>query len=92
MGYLNIVMQYGVENFFISCADSGVSGVIIPDLPFRDYMEEIRPLAKRYGVPANQTEAALIELLQPTTHTDSNVIDTPIGRKKRKPTDSEEKK
>lgn len=50
MGYLNIVMQYGVENFFGSCADSGVSGVIIPDLPFRDYMEDIRPLAKRYGV------------------------------------------
>ena len=38
MGYLNVVMQYGVEAFFLSCADSGVSGVIIPDLPFRDYM------------------------------------------------------
>ncbi|MBR3031063.1 MAG: tryptophan synthase subunit alpha [Bacteroidales bacterium] len=50
MGYLNVVMQYGQEDFFRSCADSGVSGVIIPDLPFKDYMEEIRPLAKRYGV------------------------------------------
>ncbi|MBR6424043.1 MAG: tryptophan synthase subunit alpha [Bacteroidales bacterium] len=50
MGYLNVVMQYGVEAFFRSCADSGVSGVIIPDLPFKDYMEEVRPIAQRYGI------------------------------------------
>ena len=50
MGYLNVVMQYGVEAFFLSCADSGVSGVIIPDLPFRDYMEEVRPIAQKYGI------------------------------------------
>ena len=50
MGYLNVVMQYGMERFFESCRDSGVSGVIIPDLPFRDYMEEVRPLAKQYGI------------------------------------------
>lgn len=50
MGYLNVVMQYGMERFFASCADSGVSGVIIPDLPFADYMEQVRPLAKKHGV------------------------------------------
>lgn len=50
MGYLNVVLQYGIEAFFRSCADSGVSGVIIPDLPFKDYMEEVRPIAKRYGI------------------------------------------
>ena len=50
MGYLNVVMQYGVEAFFRSCADSGVSGVIIPDLPFRDYMEEVRPIVQKYGI------------------------------------------
>lgn len=50
MGYLNVVMQYGFDAFFRSCSDSGVSGVIIPDLPFRDYMEEVRPVAKRYGI------------------------------------------
>ena len=50
MGYLNVVMQYGVEAFFSSCADSGVSGVIIPDLPFRDYMEDVRPIAQKYGI------------------------------------------
>ena len=50
MGYLNVVMQYGVEAFFRSCKDSGVSGVIIPDLPFKDYMEEVRPIAQKYGI------------------------------------------
>ena len=50
MGYLNVVMQYGVEAFFSSCAESGVSGVIIPDLPFKDYMEEVRPIAQKYGI------------------------------------------
>ena len=50
MGYLNVVMQYGVEAFFRSCADSGVSGVIIPDLPFKDYMEEVRPIARQFGI------------------------------------------
>ena len=35
MGYLNPIMQYGIEAFCQSCVDSGVSGMIIPDLPFR---------------------------------------------------------
>jgi tryptophan synthase alpha chain len=50
MGYLNVVMQYGMEEFFSSCEDSGVSGVIIPDLPFKDYIEEVKPVAKRHGI------------------------------------------
>ena len=50
MGYLNVVMQFGFEAFFRSCADSGVSGVILPDLPFRDYLDEVRPIAKRYDI------------------------------------------
>ena len=50
MGYLNVVMQYGFDSFFRSCADSGVSGVIIPDLPFRDYMEEVKPIAQKHGI------------------------------------------
>lgn len=50
MGYLNPIMQYGFEPFFASCKESGVSGVIIPDLPFEDYLRDIRPLATKYGV------------------------------------------
>lgn len=50
MGYLNPIMQYGIEAFCRSCVDSGVSGVIIPDLPFKDYMDEIKPVADRYDL------------------------------------------
>ena len=50
MGYLNPIMQYGFERFCQSCADSGVSGMIIPDLPFKDYLEQLKPVADRYGL------------------------------------------
>ncbi len=50
MGYLNVVMHYGIEAFFESCVRSGVSGCIIPDLPFKDYMETVKPVADRYDV------------------------------------------
>ncbi|NLC74737.1 MAG: tryptophan synthase subunit alpha [Clostridiales bacterium] len=50
MGYLNLVMQYGLENFFQSCRESGVSGTIIPDLPFKDYLEVVKPIADKYNI------------------------------------------
>ena len=50
MGYLNPVMQYGIEAFCQSCVDSGVSGMIIPDLPFKDYLELVKPVADRYDL------------------------------------------
>ncbi len=50
MGYLNVIMHYGFEAFFISCVDSGVTGVIIPDLPFDDYQRDIKPLADKHGI------------------------------------------
>ena len=50
MGYLNPIMQYGFEAFCRSCRECGIDGAIIPDLPFKDYMEEYRPIARRYGI------------------------------------------
>lgn len=50
MGYLNVIMHYGYEEFFKSCAECGVSGTIIPDLPFDDYLTEIKPVADRYDI------------------------------------------
>lgn len=50
MGYLNPILQYGIEDFCRSCVDSGVSGAIIPDLPFKDYMETVKPVADRYDL------------------------------------------
>ena len=35
MGYLNVVMHYGVERFCERCVEAGVAGAIIPDLPFK---------------------------------------------------------
>lgn len=50
MGYFNPIMQYGFENFCRSCHEVGVDGVIIPDLPFKDYLEEYKPVADRYDL------------------------------------------
>ncbi len=50
MGYLNPVMQYGFENFCKQCAETGVDGVIIPDLPFNDYINEYKPIADKYNI------------------------------------------
>ncbi|MDR3219173.1 MAG: tryptophan synthase subunit alpha [Dysgonamonadaceae bacterium] len=50
MGYLNPVMQYGFENFCHDCKESGISGMIIPDLPFNDYRHEYKPVADRYDL------------------------------------------
>ncbi len=50
MGYLNPIMQYGFENFCKSCAECGIDGVIIPDLPFSDYQKDYRAIAERYDV------------------------------------------
>ena len=50
MGYLNPIMQYGFENFCKSCAECGIGGVIIPDLPFADYLANYKETADRYDV------------------------------------------
>lgn len=48
MGYLNPIMQYGFENFCRTCAETGIDGMIIPDLPFNDYLRYYKPIADRY--------------------------------------------
>lgn len=50
MGYLNPVMQYGFENFCKQCQKTGVDGMIIPDLPFQDYLDRYKPIADRYDL------------------------------------------
>lgn len=50
MGYLNPIMQYGFEAFCKECARIGIDGAIIPDLPFKDYLEEYKPIADKYGI------------------------------------------
>ena len=50
MGYLNVVMHYGIERFCQSCVECGASGMIIPDLPFADYLADVKPIADRYDL------------------------------------------
>ena len=50
MGYLNPILHYGIEAFCRSCADAGVSGMIIPDLPFDDYLDVVKPVADKYDL------------------------------------------
>ena len=50
MGYLNPIMQYGFDKFCIECKRVGVDGMIIPDLPMSDYLNEYKPVAEKYGL------------------------------------------
>jgi len=70
MGYVNIVMQYGLENFCKSCKRCGIDGVILPDLPMKDYLSKYKPMLDKY-------EIVLVLLITPET-TDKRVreIDT----------------
>jgi tryptophan synthase alpha chain len=71
MGYLNPIMQYGFEAFCRDCHAAGVDGMIIPDLPFKDYEEEYRAVAEKYDL-------RIIMLITPETseerirHIDAN--------------------
>jgi tryptophan synthase alpha chain len=48
MGYVNPVMQFGVENFCKKCANTGIDGVILPDLPVEVFEQEWQPLFEKY--------------------------------------------
>lgn len=50
MGYLNPILHMGIEPFCRQAVEAGVSGVIIPDLPFQDYLQEVKPVADRYDL------------------------------------------
>ena len=50
MGYLNPIIQFGFENFCRSCKETGIDGVIVPDLPFKEYMDEYKETADKYDI------------------------------------------
>lgn len=60
MGYLNPMMQYGIEPLFKRCKEIGIDAIIIPDLPFHEYMRDIRDLCRKYDLP-------MIMLITPET-------------------------
>lgn len=59
MTYANVVFSYGAEKFISTCAEIGIDGLILPDIPFEE-KEEFLPICRRYDV-------ALISLIAPTS-------------------------
>ncbi len=50
MGYLNPVLQFGVENFCRNASQVGIDGVILPDLPMNEYLSEYKPVFEKYNL------------------------------------------
>ena len=50
MGYINPVLSFGFEKFCEECANSGVSGLIIPDLPPIEFEKNYQPILEKYGL------------------------------------------
>lgn len=47
MGYFNPVMQFGVEKFCEKCKETGIDGVILPDLPPEEFEENFREVFEK---------------------------------------------
>lgn len=60
MTYLNPVFVYGYDNFFAKCAQIGICGIIIPDLPYEE-QSEAKNIAVKYGIE-------VVTLIAPTSH------------------------
>ena len=50
MGYLNPVEQFGRERFFEEAAKCGVDGLILPDMPFEEYLSTYKPLYQEHKI------------------------------------------
>lgn len=59
MTYANVVFSYGTERFAKRCQETGIDGVILPDVPFEE-KEDFQPLLNRYGID-------LVSLVAPTS-------------------------
>ncbi len=59
MTYINPIFTYGKEKFMSRCRECGISGVIVPDLPFEE-KSELAPFCKKYDID-------LVSLIAPTS-------------------------
>ena len=50
MGYFNPILQFGVEEFCKNCAEVGIDGLIIPDLPVEIYNNDYKAIFEKYGI------------------------------------------
>lgn len=59
MTYANVVFSYGAERFMKRCSETGIDGIILPDVPFEE-KSEFEDIAKQYGID-------MISLIAPTS-------------------------
>ena len=59
MTYANVVFSYGIERFAAACADAGIDGLILPDVPHEE-KEEFAPAFRAHGID-------FISLIAPTS-------------------------
>ncbi len=59
MTYANVVFSYGIERFAAACADAGIDGLILPDVPHEE-KEEFAPAFRARGID-------FISLIAPTS-------------------------
>ena len=59
MTYANVVYSYGIKRFFERCVETGIDGMILPDVPYEE-KEEFAPACRARGL-------AFISLIAPTS-------------------------
>jgi tryptophan synthase alpha chain len=59
MTYANVVFSYGAERFMENCKNTGIDGIILPDLPYEE-KGEFSDICHKYGID-------LISLIAPTS-------------------------
>lgn len=59
MTYANVVFSYGADRFIKTCAEIGIDGIILPDLPFEE-KGDFQPICQKYNVD-------LISMIAPTS-------------------------
>lgn len=66
MTYLNVLFKYGYDKFLKKAKESGISGVIVPDLPYEE-KEELSSVADKYDID-------VISLIAPTSESRIQMI------------------
>ena len=59
MTYANVVYSYGIKRFFERCVETGIDGMILPDVPYEE-KEEFAPACRERGL-------SFISLVAPTS-------------------------
>lgn len=50
MGYLNPILQFGIEKFLLETKNAGIDKVILPDLSMEIYQRDYQSIFEKYGI------------------------------------------